>query len=279
MIAAFGGLPRPYGVLDFSRTSLRGVTMQQLARQGIRGLGQIGAFSASQVMDFAKAIGSIVGAQGYRINYQTDLPNYVSPNVAIFVRTSDGSRIVATRVFTTYLPRVTASSIADEILIDIANGVVPTTPYFAIEGAPKIPLESIELTAPIAPAISYPTVAPSVNIIAESTKVSTQPTAPSQVVIEVKPSMETVGIPVNNIVSNTTPIQTAAEYDPFTLQQGVQPRIVDTVGGDVDMGLYEPWYTKLGYFTDILTGSYIAGIPNWMLGIGGLVAYKMFSKK
>lgn len=275
MIATIGGLPRPFGVRDFTAGGLRGVSMAQLARHGIRGLGEVDLAAVNslqkakndQFITFAKAVATVMNSKGYNVGLAFAGGEYNGAYLSPVRAEIQVPKLGGSYGFNYYL--VSAGWTPEKVANLIISELTSRPEDFPMQ-LPQAPVTQVAVV---------PVAQPVVNIVAPSTKVSTQPVAPTQQVVTVKPTVTATGIPVNTIASGT-PIQTAAVYDPYVLQQQTeqqQTRIVDdtsvaTGPGEQPGALYRT-------VSDILQGSYFMGIPNWMLGIGAVVAYKMLSAK
>lgn len=277
MITSIGGLPRPYGILDFTRTGLRGVSMQQLSRRGIQGLGVVDLAAVNslqqaknqQMRQFANDTVSILTSKGY-------------PTGIVFSGGEYNGAYVSPLMAEIQIPKLGGAFGINYYYV--SAGWTPLRMAVKIIDELTARPESLPMQLPQAPVTQVVTQAATgqqVNVVAPSTNVNQivpQTVAPTQqIVVAAKPST-TTGTPVNNIASNATPVQTAAEYDPFALQQVTQQqqtRIVDSNSQPINGEVWSlPTWAK--GFTDILSGSYFLGIPNWMLGIGAIGAYMVF---
>jgi len=268
MIARFSGLlsglPRPFGVMDFSTAGKR----------GIRGLGQVPA-SAAEVMSFSQSIGNIISSAGYLVEYQTNVGYYAQPNVAVIVKSSDGMKVLSTWVNTAYLPRRSVQDVAGEMLSDISRGIVTTVPVgmsvseFIPEPVPAEPVSVYTWPSPVTPQLGVQAV-------------PVQTTLP-----QLQPEIEVTGVQQQKADEEAwrkAAWRILQEYDPWLLQQQAeqaQPRIVEEKTPEevaqLDNGIVDELPIWAGGLVNVLTGSYIAGIPNWALGVGALVVYKAIS--
>ena len=232
------------------------------------------------------------------VEYQTNVGYNVQPNVAVIVKSSDGMKVLSTWVNTAYLPRRSAQDVAGEMLSDISKGIVTTVPVgmsvseFIPEPVPAEPVSVYTWPSPVTPqpvaqAVPVQTPLPLVRLpvsprLPRTVETPIMSIAPGPIVLTGVQQQRVDELIRQGYSEREALLRMATE----SLVQrengaGVQPRIVEEKTPEevalLDTGIVDELPIWAGGLVNMLTGSYIAGIPNWALGVGALVVYKAIS--